>query len=132
VGIRPAGHCRALVVTMRYRKLDADGDYTFGGGRADFLVDSPEAVGQAVLTRLQLFKGEWFVDTADGTPWQTEVLGEHTRATYDMAIRNRILGTQGVEQIDSYDSEFEPNSRKLTITCTITTAYGQTTISETL
>ncbi|NPS37573.1 hypothetical protein [Pseudomonas aeruginosa] len=117
---------------MRYRKLDADGDYTFGGGRADFFVDSPEAVGQAVLTRLQLFKGEWFVDTSDGTPWQTEVLGENTRATYDMAIRNRILGTQGVEQIDNYDSEFEPNGRKLKITCTITTAYGQTTISETL
>jgi hypothetical protein len=117
---------------MRYRKLDADGDYTFGGGRADFLVNSPEAVGQAVLTRLQLFKGEWFVDTADGTPWQTEVLGEHTRATYDMAVRNRILSTQGVVQIDDYDSEFEPNSRKLTINCTITTAYGQTTISETL
>lgn len=117
---------------MRYRKLDADGDYTFGGGPADFLVDSPAAVGQAVLTRLQLFKGEWFVDTADGTPWQTDVLGEHTRSTYDMAIRNRILGTQGVEQIDSYDSEFEPNGRKLTITCTITTAYGPTTISETL
>lgn len=117
---------------MRYRKLDADGDYTFGGSANDFLVDSPEGVAQAVQTRLLLLKGEWFVDTSDGTPWSTEVLGEHTRATYDMAIRNRILGTQGVVQIDSYASVFEPNSRKLTITCTITTAYGQTTISETL
>jgi hypothetical protein len=29
---------------MRYRKLDADGDYSFGNGSADFYVNSPEAV----------------------------------------------------------------------------------------
>ncbi|KAF1003696.1 MAG: hypothetical protein GAK36_00204 [Pseudomonas sp.] len=117
---------------MRYRKLDATGDYTFGGSANDFLVNSPEAVAQAVLTRLQLLKGEWFVDTSDGTPWSTEVLGEHTRATYDMAIRNRILGTSGVEQIDSYESDFDSSTRTLSVTCTITTTYGTTTISETL
>lgn len=117
---------------MRYRKLDAGGDYSFGNGSADFYVNSPEAVAQAVLTRLELFKGEWFLDTTDGTPWSTEVLGEGTRGTYDMAIRNRILGTPGVNQIDSYDSTFDADTRKLSVTCTITTAYGQTTISETL
>lgn len=114
---------------MRYRKLSADGDYTFGEGLRDFYVDSVEAVSQAVLTRLRLFQGEWFVDTADGTPWQTEVLGEQTRSTYDMAIRTRILGTPGVEQIDSYESDLDGNTRRLSVTCAITTAYGQTTIS---
>ncbi|WP_288074684.1 hypothetical protein [Pseudomonas sp.] len=114
---------------MRYRKLDAAGDYSFGQGRADFHQDTPEAVAQAVLTRLQLLRGEWFVDTSDGTPWKTEILGEHTRDSYDMAIRSRILGTPGVTQIDDYSSSFDPDTRSLSVTAIITTDYGQTTLS---
>ena len=47
---------------MKYRKLTENGDYAFGRGGADMHADTPEAVGQAVLTRLRLFAGEWFVD----------------------------------------------------------------------
>ena len=32
---------------MRYRREDADGDYTFGQGDDTFLIDSPECVAQA-------------------------------------------------------------------------------------
>ena len=38
---------------MRYRKLDANDDYVFGGGQVDFHKDTPEGVGQAVKTRLR-------------------------------------------------------------------------------
>lgn len=117
---------------MRYRKLDANGDYTFGNQQADFYKDNPDAVAQAVMTRLRLNKGEWFIDTVDGTPWNTEVLGERTASTRDAAIKKRILGTPGVSQIDSYDSSINPETRRFTVTATITTAYGQTSISETL
>ena len=37
---------------MKYRKLTENGDYAFGRGGADMHADTPEAVGQAVLTRL--------------------------------------------------------------------------------
>ena len=40
---------------MKYRKLTENGDYAFGRGGADMHADTPEAVGQAVLTRLRLF-----------------------------------------------------------------------------
>ena len=53
---------------MKYRKLTENGDYAFGRGGADMHADTPEAVGQAVLTRLRLFAGEWFVDLKEGTP----------------------------------------------------------------
>ena len=55
-----------------------------------------------------------------------------TGGTYDMAIRSRILGTPGVNQIDSYDSAYNAETRRLSVTCTITTAFGQITLSETL
>ena len=52
---------------MRYRKLDAAGDMTFGNGIGAFYVDIPEAPAQAVMTRLRMEQGEWFLDAKAGT-----------------------------------------------------------------
>ncbi len=113
---------------MRYRKLDENGDYVIGTG-SDFYKDSPEAVAQAVRTRLDLWKGEWFVNTGDGTPYQTDVLGKRFAGkNYDAVIKQRILQTQGVKEIVSYQSTFNGDSRKLEIQATINTIYGQTTV----
>ncbi|MBB3006049.1 hypothetical protein [Cupriavidus alkaliphilus] len=115
---------------MQYRKEDADGDYVFGGGSADFYKDVPEAVGQAVVTRLRLARGEWFLDITEGTPWE-QVLGKYTSGTYDAAIRQRILGTQGVLSLASYSSTLNSETRALSVTATINTIYGPTTIQAT-
>ncbi|RQZ78853.1 hypothetical protein DF056_20895 [Burkholderia cepacia] len=117
---------------MRYRKLDADDDYVFGGSANDFLVNTPEAVGQAVLTRLRLHRGEWFLDTTVGMPWETDVVGKYTTGTADAAIRACILGTTGVVEITAYASSRDSDTRALTVTATITTLYGTTTIETTL
>lgn len=114
---------------MRYRKLDATGDAVFGGGQSAFYRDTPEAPAQAVQTRLALFEGEWFLDTTEGMPWQTKVLGSNTSATRDPAIRERILGTEGVSEIAAYSSSRDPDTRAFTVTATITTAYGETTVT---
>lgn len=117
---------------MRYRKLSPSGDYVFGQGSTEFLIDTPEAVGQAVLTRLRLVRGQWFLDREEGTPWLTEILGENTQETYDIAIREVILDTPGVVRIDSYASVLNGETRDLQVVATITTVYGQTTINEVL
>ncbi|SEU36129.1 hypothetical protein SAMN03159335_05380 [Burkholderia cepacia] len=117
---------------MRYRKLDADGDFVFGGSANDFLVNSPDAVAQAVITRLRLHRGEWFLDTTAGMPWDTDVLGKYTSGKYDAAIRTCILGTQGVTELTSYSSTADPETRVLTVTATINTIYGTTTVQATL
>lgn len=117
---------------MRYRKLDANGDYTLDNEQA-FYKNVPEAVGQAVLTRLRLWKGEWFINVEDGTPWLTEILGKRRiNRNPDAVIKQRILGTQGVKEITDYSSAFDGNTRQLSVTCTLNTIYGATTISETL
>ncbi|TXH35312.1 MAG: hypothetical protein E6Q98_16095 [Rhodospirillaceae bacterium] len=110
---------------MRYRIMDEAGDYTVGHGGQNFYVNSPDAVAQAVLTRLKLLTGEWFLDVTEGTPYSTEILGAHTQATYDTAIRNRILGTQGVQSILSYSSDLNASTRSLRVAATIDTIYGQ-------
>jgi len=116
---------------MRYRQLDANGDYVLGNNA--FLINSPEAVGQAVLTRLNLFLGEWFIDITDGTPWLTEILGKRFSTTNpDAAIKQRILGTQGVTEITDYSSAYNGNARSITVNATLNTIYGATTITGTL
>lgn len=117
---------------MRYRRLDADGDYTFGGQQADFYRDSPEAVAQAVLTRLRLSRGEWFLDITEGMPWKTDVLGKYTGSKADAAIRQCILTTPGVSELTAYSSTQNSEARTLSVQATINTIYGTTTVQATL
>lgn len=110
-------------MTIRYRMLDANGDYVFGQGPGEFLVDSPFAVAQAIRTRLNLWAGEWFLDNTEGTPYSTQVLGMGTQQLYDQAIQDRILGTLGVRDIASYQSNLDQN-RNLAISCIVDTIFG--------
>lgn len=116
---------------MRNRILSPTGDYTFGQGASEFLINTPAAVAQAVQTRLQLAQGEWYLDRDEGTPYSTEILGENTQDLYDQAIRERILGTPGVMAIVNYASYLD-SERQLTVSCTINTIYGTTTVQQTL
>lgn len=112
---------------MRYRALDINGDYTFGQGSSEFLVNSPAAVAQAVRTRLLLATEEWFLDQAEGTPYSTGILGTGTQPIYDQIIQERILNTVGVQAIVDYASVLN-SSRELIVAATISTVYGETTL----
>lgn len=109
---------------MRYRKLDENGDYTFGRGQEDFWRDTPEAPAQAVLTRLNLWQGQWFLDTREGMTWKTQVLGNRTTRTRDPAVRNRVLGTQGITGILEYSSNLDRDTRAYSVVMTVDTIYG--------
>lgn len=119
---------RKAAFFMRYRKLDDDGDYSFGQGQNNFHINTPEGVAQAVMTRLKFWVGEWFADTSDGTGWSTDVLGKFTDHLFELMIRQRILSTQGVLRVDSFDSQFDGEKRKLSIQSTITTIYGSASL----
>lgn len=113
---------------MRYRRLNSDGDMTFGNGHKDFLVDSPEAVAQAVITRLKLWLGEWFIDESEGMPWLQSVIGYGTNDTAEPAVRRHILQTQGVLTIESFSFEKNSETREIKIDATVNTIYGSATI----
>lgn len=117
---------------MIYRKLDPNGDYTFGGNLSSFLQNNPEAVAQSVVTRLKLWEGEWFLDIAEGTPYIGGVLGKYTRDDIDAIVKERILNTEGVIEITEYSSSFNPDLRKFSVSVTISTIYGEARISEAL
>lgn len=113
---------------MIYRKLTPSGDYSFGSSALDFYRDVPAAVGQAAQTRLLLWLGEWFLDIDSGTPFMTGILGKHSKETADTTIQDRILGTEGMVDIEDYESIIDADSRRMSVTCSINTIFGPTSL----
>jgi hypothetical protein len=101
---------------------------TFGQSQNNLWIDQPEAVAQLVMTRLRLNLGEWFLDTSDGTPWQTEVLGEQTRWTRDVVVKDRVERTQDVIGIVAYGSRMDPDQRAWSAAVAIDTIYGRVAV----
>ncbi len=111
---------------MRVRALSSTGDYTWGQGNGNYLIDSPAAVGQLVKTTLLLWQGEWFLDVLYGTPWLQQILGQFgAKSVVDIIIQSVILGTQPagcVTKIVNYSSTL--NGRALSIQATIDTQFS--------
>lgn len=115
---------------MKYRQLDADGDYTFGHGLQNFLTRR-EAVAQAIKTRLGLLYSEWWEDQEDGLPLFERILtssgSAQNREVVDGIIRDRIEGTKGVLNVTGFESSLE--NRIYSFTATVDTIYGELTVS---
>lgn len=115
---------------MRVRAMTASGDMTFGQGSANYLVDSPAAVAQLVLTRLKLWAGEWFLDRSAGVPWMTQVLGTGTSQSSNAAIRAVIQATEGVLSISNYSNVANTQKRTLAVQVTILTIYSTSILGQ--
>ena len=116
---------------MKYRRLDENGDYVFGSGSNNFVVDL-EAVSQAVVTRLKLLQGEWWEDLSEGLPLWQEILGSsgsNEHLTYvDNLITQRIFNTPGVTSIIDYEGQWDASTRQYRFNARVNTTYSETTI----
>jgi hypothetical protein len=112
---------------MRNRAMSGTGDYIFGPN-THFLSNSPEAVAQAIKTRVALFVGEWFLDLREGLD-KSLILGNNTASTRDPEIQQRILGTTGVLSLLSYVSRVD-TQRNFTVAATVDTIYGAINIQQ--
>lgn len=107
---------------MKVSRLDSDGDWTFGRGRANYISKS-EAVRQNVATRLKSFKNDWFLDIDQGIDW-INLLGR--KGTEDQILREveRVtLETDGVMRVENIEIISDNTSRTATINYKITTIY---------
>ena len=112
-------------MSMKYRRLDAKGDYTFGSGTKNYLTDL-EAVAQAIKTRLFLLFSEWWEDREDGLPLFEEILGTSGASdnleAVDIIVSERIANTKDVVSIVEFSSSFK--ERKYYYECKVDTVYG--------
>lgn len=108
--------------------MTPSGDMTFGQSQLNFLVDSPACVAQIVKTSCQLWQGEWSFDTSRGLPYIQGVIGKYSQSDSDLTIQNYILGIEGVEDITSYSSAQNRQSRAFVNELSILTEYSETPV----
>lgn len=117
---------------MRYRQLDANGDYMFGYGKQAYL-EGAAAVAQAIKTRLLLLYAEWWEDREDGLPLWERILGTGGSAdnlqAVDYIIKDRIQKTNGVLSVSAFSSEFDHEKRKYGFRAAVETLYGSLIVS---
>ena len=116
---------------MRYRRLDENGDYSFGNNSLDYIKDN-DAVVQAIKTKLYLFYGEWWEDISLGLPMFQSILGqvsnENLRRTVILLSAEQIQNVEGVSSVDSIVVAI--SARKLTLSIDVTTEYGSSVSTE--
>lgn len=117
-------------MSVRYRRLTENNEPVMGKGSQDYLTDA-EAVGQAVLTRLRFWKGEWWEDQNLGLPMWQSILGVvgARKDSIDRILQEEIRNTPGVYNIESMSSVFNSETRAYQFYCVINTVYGQTIIT---
>lgn len=129
---------------MRYRKLTTDGthDMCFGRGVSDYLQDStnnPDAIAQAIKTRLLLFYGEWWEDITDGLPMWQKILGQRIKdkGIIDRIIVDNIQGLKlpdpdnryAITRVDNVVSIYNSINREYSFSCTANTQYGTVVVT---
>lgn len=117
---------------MKYRKLDANGDYSFGFGNNNFVTDAA-AVTQAINTKLNMFQGECWKSVAEGLPFFQSIAGQSGTqaniAAIDLIFKGRILEAPETTSVDTYASNYDTQKRKYTATASVVTEYGTVEVS---
>jgi len=107
-------------MAIKVRKLDKNGDWTFGNGQANY-IDKNNAIGQNVKTRLQSFKYDWFLDTDANIDWFNILGYKNNEQTIKDNILFTTLNTDGVTEVDdiivtkSEDRELQLSVKFITI-----------------
>ena len=93
------------------------------------------AVAQGIRVRMQLFKGEWFLNLDAGIPYlerpgvtsdEAIIGGKFNELRARAVFRKAILSTPGVLGIEKLDIKFTTSTRKLSVTCIARTVFGDT------
>lgn len=113
---------------MIYRQLSETGDYTLGNRNA--YISGVNAVQQAVLTRLRQLIYEWWEDLTDGVPYWQKIIAQRNIDEAQKLIRDRIAQTRHVVAILTFDTDWNNETRRLTISAGIQSEYGIFSIEE--
>lgn len=112
--------------------LDIDGDLDLSSGDLRFTTGL-QAVAQGIWIRIQMFKGEWFLNLEEGIPYlpndtvsEADALlgGKFSELRARAAFRKAIAAAPGVQTIDSLAVTFSAATRIMRVDFKVTTVAG--------
>lgn len=107
---------------MIVRALDKDGDWTFGQGKSNYLVNI-DALAQIIQTRLKSYLANCFFDLGAGIAWDQRLSQKGTEDLLKSDTYSIIINTDGVLGITSH--ELNVVNRRATIRTVIESIYGR-------
>jgi len=107
---------------MTVRKIE-NGDISTSG--VHFLY-AEAGIEQTISTRMMLWRGEYFRNVADGTPWAERILGKGiSLQSREVAIKRRIEQAAGVREIISFEASFDLSTRTYSANASVITDTGE-------
>ena len=106
---------------MRFRNVDASGDWVFGKGRNSYLRDT-DALMMNIKTRLLSFFNDCFFDTEAGIDWWTYLGGKDQKAIL-ASVQRTVLRSSNVKRIVNMKSILK--NRKFSIELSVEFANGE-------
>ena len=107
---------------MKARKLDENGDWTFGNGLSSYVRDQA-AVAQSIQTRVSSWMNDCFFAMTDGVDYRS-LLEKGQQQALVNAVKLVILQTNGVVRVNSVTADLDAD-RKLTTRWNVDTIYSQ-------
>lgn len=108
---------------MIFRQLDADHDWTFGKGIANY-AQNDQAIALDVQTSLLSWVGDCFFDLQAGIDW-SRLLDTGQQKNLQIALETNILQRYGVVNVSAASAFFNADTRKLNVSFNITTIFSQ-------
>ncbi len=118
-----------MVTPTSVRALDQNGDWTFGGGKSNY-IDGNAAVAQNIKCGLLEFVGNCFWNPQAGLNWPN-LFAQKSQTVITLAVSAIILNTNGVTGLVQ-----QPNvtlnrvTRSLSVTYNVTTVYSKYSLSQ--
>lgn len=96
-------------------EVDNSGELVFENGDL-VLLDADEAIAQSLRISLRMFLGEWFLNTDEGIPYIQSIFTKAPRISIiTTVLRRAILAVPGVEEIKTFDVQFNAAARQLSV-----------------
>lgn len=97
--------------------LTLNSDWDFQIENADLkIIEDKQALVQFLKQRIQLFFGEWFLDSSLGVPYYQEVLVKSPgRDAVDAVFKKVILETPGIVELQSFEFDYNNATRTLNV-----------------
>src|SRR6266850_6725631 len=113
-----------IVLAVDSNNPDVGDLYLNAQGTAELASTLSQQVAQELWIRLHFFKGEWFLDPAQGVPYFQSILGHKGSLNIvGQIFRTVILSVPGIKSLDTFDLTREP-SRGVGLTFSVTLTDG--------